>query len=60
MDRGAWKATVHGVEKNQTQLSDCHFHHVLFIYQWMGILVVSTLRVFNTIINICIQAFFFV
>ena len=22
MDRGAWWATVHGVEKNQTQLSD--------------------------------------
>ena len=22
MDRGAWRATVHGVSKNQTQLSD--------------------------------------
>jgi len=22
MDRGAWQATVHGVTKNQTQLSD--------------------------------------
>ena len=22
MDRGAWKATVHGVKKSQTQLSD--------------------------------------
>ena len=22
MDRGAWQATVHGVAKNQTQLSD--------------------------------------
>ena len=22
MDRGAWRATVHGVAKNQTQLSD--------------------------------------
>ena len=22
MDRGAWRATVHGVTKNQTQLSD--------------------------------------
>ena len=22
MDRGAWRATVHGIEKNQTQLSD--------------------------------------
>ena len=25
MDRGAWQATVHGVTKNQTQLSDFHF-----------------------------------
>ena len=26
MDRGAWWATVHGVAKSQTQLSDFHFH----------------------------------
>ena len=26
MDRGAWRATVHGVAKSQTQLSDQHFH----------------------------------
>ena len=26
MDRGAWRATVHGVAKNLTQLSDYHFH----------------------------------
>ena len=25
-DRGTWWATVHGVAKNQTQLSDEHFH----------------------------------
>ena len=25
MDRGAWQATVHGVTKNQTWLSDFHF-----------------------------------
>ena len=25
MDRGAWQATVHGVSKSQTWLSDCHF-----------------------------------
>ena len=25
MDRGAWWATVHGVAKSQTQLSDFHF-----------------------------------
>jgi len=26
MDRGAWQATVHGVPKSQTQLSDFHIH----------------------------------
>ena len=26
MDRGAWWAAVHGVAKNQTQLSDFTFH----------------------------------
>ena len=25
MDRGAWRATVHGVTKSQTRLSDQHF-----------------------------------
>ena len=25
MDRGAWRATVHGVAKDETQLSDFHF-----------------------------------
>ena len=26
MDRGVWGATVHGVAKGQTRLSDQHFH----------------------------------
>ena len=26
MDRGTWQATVHGVSKSRTQLSDRHFH----------------------------------
>ena len=26
MDTGVWQATVHGVTKSQTQLSDEHFH----------------------------------
>ena len=26
MDRGAWWATVHGVAKTHTRLSDFHFH----------------------------------
>ena len=27
MDRGAWQAIVHGVTKNQTQLSNYHFYY---------------------------------
>jgi len=26
MDRGAWQATVHGVTKTETRLSDQHLH----------------------------------
>ena len=26
MDRGAWQATIYSITKNQTQLSDKHFH----------------------------------
>ena len=26
MNKGAWHATIHGVAKSQTQLSDFHFH----------------------------------
>ena len=26
LDRGVWEATVHGVTKSGTQLSDFHFH----------------------------------
>ena len=28
MDRGAWKATVHGVAKSRTRLSDFTFFHL--------------------------------
>ena len=31
MDKGAWQATVHGVAKSQTGLSDFHFH---FCIEW--------------------------
>ena len=31
MDRGAWRATVHGVTKNQTRLSHKHVHILVFI-----------------------------
>ena len=29
MDRGAWWASVHGVAKSRTQLSDFHFHQLI-------------------------------
>ena len=32
LDREAWWATVHGVTKNQTQLSDCHFHFLSLFF----------------------------
>ena len=28
MDRGAWRATVHGVAKSQTTLNDEHFDNI--------------------------------
>ena len=32
MDRGAWQATVHGITKSQTQLSDQHFHFYFLLW----------------------------
>ena len=32
MDRGAWQATVHGVTKSQTRLSNFHFHFNRLLY----------------------------
>ena len=29
MDRGAWRAAVHGVTQSQTELSDWHFHFLI-------------------------------
>ena len=31
MDRGAWQATVRGVTKSQTRLSDYHFHFQVWL-----------------------------
>ena len=36
VDRGAWWATVHGVSKSQTRLSDGHFHiSSVPLYLWI-------------------------
>ena len=32
VDRGAWQATVHGITKSQTQLSNFHFHFHFYSY----------------------------
>ena len=38
-DRGTWQATVHGVSKNQTQLSDFHFHFSLSYIDLSGVVL---------------------
>ena len=35
MDRGAWRATVHGVAKSQTQLND-KAQHILILGLWVS------------------------
>ena len=39
MDRGAWKAAVHGVAKSRTRLSDFHFHFI-----WLLPVLVAALK----------------
>ena len=35
MDRGAWRATVHGVAESQTQLNDLRTTVILFRYDYL-------------------------
>ena len=35
MDRGDWRAAVHGVSKSQTWLSDSHLHFHISISMWL-------------------------
>ena len=37
MDRGDWWATVHGITKNQTRLSDFHSFTPSLIYNWASL-----------------------
>ena len=39
MDRGAWRATVHGVAKSQTQLNDYVSMHTTYRYFPLGTMV---------------------
>ena len=43
MDRGAWWATVHGVAKNQTQLS---MHTYLFIFIYLAAVLTEAYEIF--------------
>ena len=36
MERGAWQATIHGVMKSQTWLSNYHFLFRLYMIKLMG------------------------
>ena len=41
MDRGAWRAIVHGVKKNQTQLSDwAHIYHLDLINYYLNFIII--------------------
>ena len=68
MDRGAWWATVHGVPKSQTQLSDFHFHSTVmslclsthFIYPFVfqkTVDCMTTMSVPSTLVK-CLYLFF--
>jgi len=43
MDRGGWQATVHGVTKSRTQLSDFHFTLDLWISFYINRLILYIL-----------------
>ena len=64
MDRGAWWASVHGVAKSRTRLSDFTFHSsmyksavILFLSSWLFGLVLSPVVVLLKFIQVCISQF---
>ena len=52
MHRRAWRATVHGVTKAQTQLSDCHSCECLFPSSLSSSLHMSSMSVSLFLLNI--------
>ena len=54
MDGGAWQATVHGVTKSQTQMSNSHTQTVIEIRETIQIMCGLTMKLFE--INIKRQA----
>ena len=68
MDTGAWWATVHGVAKSQTQLSDFHFHstvmslclftHFIYLFVFQKTVdCMTTMSVPSTLVK-CLYLFF--
>ena len=58
MDRGAWQATVQGVTKSQTRLSDFHFHISIWEYfysSWTNLtfFLIASLLVINS--QLCLK-----
>ena len=48
MDRGAWKATVRGVTKSQTQLSDLLYGQLSHPYMIIGKTIALTIWTFDS------------
>ena len=46
MDRGAWRATVYGVAKSQTRLSDFTFHGIMSTQQKKAVLAAAAIFFF--------------
>ena len=59
MDRGAWKATVHGVAKSKALLSNFNFKHLCNSYHTSGIVatVLQTFTPFASIIDLRIRSY---
>ena len=61
MDRGAWWATVHGVAKSQTQLSDfhfsymCNYKYVLYMHAYVIVLIHYIYIYTHTHIHMCVK-----
>ena len=45
MDRGGWWATVHGVTKSQTRLSDFHFTSSQYLLMCISFELLSTIAI---------------
>ena len=59
MDRGVLWATVHGVEKSRTQLSDFHTHTLLSLLQFIEYVLEVSVKYFTyTFLQTQLRIFF--